>query len=61
MKKYYDGEFTDKVVLVTGASSGLGRHLATVLAALGADVFFCGRNTESGRETEKLCGGKVMQ
>ena len=58
MEKKYDGEFTDKVALVTGASSGLGRHLATALAALGADVFFCGRNTESGRETEKLCGGK---
>jgi NAD(P)-dependent dehydrogenase (short-subunit alcohol dehydrogenase family) len=32
--------------VVTGASSGLGRHIATVLAAAGAEVFACARRTD---------------
>jgi len=35
-----------KVVLVTGASSGLGNHFARVLAAAGADVAVVARRTE---------------
>jgi NAD(P)-dependent dehydrogenase (short-subunit alcohol dehydrogenase family) len=34
---------TDKVVLVTGASSGLGRHFATALASHGASVVAAAR------------------
>lgn len=36
----------DKVALVTGASSGLGRHFATVLAQSGARVVLAARRTE---------------
>jgi NAD(P)-dependent dehydrogenase (short-subunit alcohol dehydrogenase family) len=32
--------------VVTGASSGLGRHFAGVLAAAGAEVFACARRTD---------------
>lgn len=35
-----------KVVLVTGASSGLGRHFATILAAEGATVVLAARRKE---------------
>lgn len=36
-------ELANKVVLVTGASSGLGRHFATVLASRGASVIAAAR------------------
>jgi NAD(P)-dependent dehydrogenase (short-subunit alcohol dehydrogenase family) len=32
--------------VVTGASSGIGRHFASVLAAAGAEVFVCARRTD---------------
>ena len=35
-----------KVALVTGASSGIGRHFARVLAQAGASVVVCARRTE---------------
>lgn len=36
----------DRRAVVTGASSGLGRHFAAVLAAAGAEVFACARRTD---------------
>jgi NAD(P)-dependent dehydrogenase (short-subunit alcohol dehydrogenase family) len=41
----------EHVVLVTGATDGLGRALATELASRGATVLVCGRSDERGRET----------
>jgi len=35
-----------RVALVTGASSGIGRHMAMVLGGAGADVILVGRNAE---------------
>ncbi|WP_059008274.1 SDR family NAD(P)-dependent oxidoreductase [Streptomyces specialis] len=46
------GRFTDKVVLITGATSGIGEAAARALAAEGARVFFCGRRAELGRRVE---------
>ena len=36
----------DKVAIITGASSGLGRHFARVLAASGAKVALCARRRD---------------
>jgi NAD(P)-dependent dehydrogenase (short-subunit alcohol dehydrogenase family) len=41
-----DRELRGKVVLVTGATDGLGRGLATALASAGADVIVHGRSDE---------------
>ncbi len=43
-----DGKFKDKVVLITGATSGIGKASAYAFAKEGAKVFFCGRRTNLG-------------
>jgi NAD(P)-dependent dehydrogenase (short-subunit alcohol dehydrogenase family) len=40
--------FDDKVALVTGATSGIGRETALLLARSGASVVACGRRAELG-------------
>ena len=48
MKNYTD--FTDKVVLVTGASRGLGRAMALGFAECGANIVASSRSAESCAE-----------
>lgn len=43
--------FTDCVVLITGASNGIGKQLAVDFAAHGATVVGCGRSTARLKET----------
>ena len=55
--------FENKVVLITGATSGIGRAAAIGFAAEGAKVAFCGRREHLGRAVEaeiKSHGGKAL-
>jgi 3(or 17)beta-hydroxysteroid dehydrogenase len=49
----------DKVVLVTGAGSGIGRAAAKLLAAEGATVIVTDINRPGGLETVQQIGGKA--
>ena len=46
-------DFNNQVVLITGASSGIGQRLAIDLAARGATVVGCARSRERLLETER--------
>jgi retinol dehydrogenase 12 len=45
-----NGGMEGKVVLITGATSGIGKAAATALAAMGAEVVVTGRNKERGEK-----------
>ncbi|CAL9324976.1 SDR family NAD(P)-dependent oxidoreductase [Streptomyces sp. SudanB182_2057] len=47
------GRFQGKSVLITGATSGIGRAAAMAFAAEGAHVGFCGRRAALGRQVER--------
>jgi dehydrogenase/reductase SDR family member 12 len=55
------GRLEGKIMIVTGASSGIGQAAAVQLAALGAEVWLVGRNAErlriAGSEAEAVGGG----
>jgi NAD(P)-dependent dehydrogenase (short-subunit alcohol dehydrogenase family) len=45
--------FRDKVVLITGATSGIGAAAAKMFAAEGGKVAFCGRREDRGAQVEQ--------
>jgi len=51
--------FNNKVVVVTGGSSGIGLAVAKAFAAEGASVFITGRRQEALDAAVKLIGGRV--
>jgi NAD(P)-dependent dehydrogenase (short-subunit alcohol dehydrogenase family) len=54
--------FKDKVILITGATSGIGATAAKMFAAEGGKVAFCGRRTDRGAQVEneiKAAGGEA--
>jgi NAD(P)-dependent dehydrogenase (short-subunit alcohol dehydrogenase family) len=48
---FADGLFADRVVLVSGAGSGIGKAIAFLFARLGARLAICGRKPERLEET----------
>ncbi|MFB6466766.1 SDR family NAD(P)-dependent oxidoreductase [Cytobacillus sp. Hz8] len=60
----YQFDFTDKIVLITGASRGIGRAIAEGFSSLGAISLLVGRNVEKLNETEAAIleqGGKCIK
>ncbi|HEY8319997.1 MAG TPA: SDR family NAD(P)-dependent oxidoreductase [Amnibacterium sp.] len=53
------GRMEGRTVVITGASSGIGRAAAIELAALGADVVVVGRNPERTRAVAEQIGGRA--
>jgi NAD(P)-dependent dehydrogenase (short-subunit alcohol dehydrogenase family) len=49
--------FQGKVVLITGATSGIGEAAAKMFAAEGGKVAFCGRRTDRGEQVQKSIQG----
>jgi NAD(P)-dependent dehydrogenase (short-subunit alcohol dehydrogenase family) len=67
MSKSFDIErpfdLRDRLALVTGGGSGLGRQFATVLSAAGAGIVLCGRRLEPLQETAAIVeaqGGSAL-
>ena len=57
------GKLDQKVAIVTGATSGIGRETAILLSREGASVIFTGRNKDAAEETSNLIskeGGKSL-
>ncbi len=55
-------ELKDKIIVVTGAASGIGRGLAVRFATEGAKAIVCADlNLEGAEETASLCGGVAMK
>ena len=50
-------QLEDKVALITGGASGLGRGIALVLAGRGADIAVCDINAEGARQTADEIAG----
>ena len=53
------GQLDGKIVVVTGATSGIGERIAELFVAEGASVVAAGRRTEEGRALEARCDGRL--
>lgn len=58
---FRDGLLKEKVVLVSGGGSGLGKAIACLAGRLGATVVICGRNEERLQQTRDLFRNAGMQ
>ena len=53
-------EFTNKVVLITGAASGIGKAIALAFAEQQATVVVADVDIEAGRDVASRCGGNSI-
>ncbi|KOB70315.1 Short-chain dehydrogenase [Operophtera brumata] len=51
-------DFSGKVVVVTGASAGIGEAIAILFAKYGAKLSLVGRNEENLRKVAKRCAAE---
>ena len=51
----FDTDFSNQTILITGASSGIGRQTAIDLSNLGAKLILVGRDLLKLKETQNLC------
>ncbi len=51
----FSSDFSSQNILITGASSGIGRQTAIDLSNLGANLILVGRDAEKLTETKNLC------
>jgi len=54
-------ELENRIILVTGASSGIGREVSILLSQLGARLILVGRNSEQLEKTHVLLEGTAHQ
>ncbi|RYZ87329.1 MAG: SDR family oxidoreductase [Proteobacteria bacterium] len=52
--------FQDKTIIITGASSGMGKATAVLLSSLGANCVLLGRNQDRLDEVARLCEGDTL-
>ena len=55
-----DFNLENKTILVTGASSGIGKSIAINASKAGAKLVILGRNIDTLEETKSLCPGEVI-
>src|SRR5262245_48998978 len=53
-------QLRDKVMIVTGATSGIGAAIARAAAAAGARLMLTGRSVERGEQVRADCGGEAQ-
>lgn len=53
-------QFSEKRILITGGTSGLGLHLAEQFRQQGASVLICGRDPVKGRKAARQSGAEFL-
>ncbi len=57
---YRDDLLKDKVILISGGGSGMGRAMAILMARLGAKIMICGRQEDKLEQTASVIRDKLQ-